>query len=418
MVRETAEFAGLQGGHLQPVNTPRFDQVQAAQATARDVVGAIAKVVGLSPVVLHEPSFHGNEWQYVKECLDSTFVSSVGKFVDRFEAELATYTGARHAVAVVNGTAALHIALKLAGVRPGDEVLTPTLTFVATPNAVCYCGATPHFVDSDEANLGMSPLALRERLQSIGELNQGVCVNRITGRRISAMVPMHTFGHPADLDGLLRVAHDFRLTLIEDAAESLGSFYHGRHTGTFGAMGTLSFNGNKTITTGGGGAILTNDKGLARQAKHITTTAKLPHRWAYEHDEIGYNYRMPNLNAALGCAQLEQMPEFLSAKRKLFGIYDAAFADIPGMSVLDEPFGSRSNFWLQTLRLDEGDTHLRDAILSATNDAGYMTRPVWSLMHKLQHFRDCPRAPLSVAESLVRRLINIPSSAALTASAV
>ena len=397
------------------MNTLHSASYVGVQATVQRVVAAIARAIGDAPAALHEPRFTGNEWQYVKECLDSTFVSSVGKFVDRFESEIAAYTGARHAVAVVNGTAALHIALKLAGVQPGDEALVPALTFVATANAVSYCGATPHFVDCDEANLGMSPLALREHLQSIAELRQGACVNRVTGRRICAVVPMHTFGHPVNLDGLLGVAHDFKLTLIEDAAESLGSLYQGRHTGTFGAMGTLSFNGNKTITTGGGGAIITNDEGLARRAKHITTTAKLPHRWAYEHDEIGYNYRMPNLNAALGCAQLEQMPEFLSAKRRLFGAYTAAFAEIPGMNLVGEPAGSASNFWLQTLRLDEADTHLRDAILSATNDAGYMTRPVWSLMHKLQHFRDCPSAPVPVAESLERRLINIPSSVTLAA---
>jgi aminotransferase in exopolysaccharide biosynthesis len=386
-----------------------------AQATAQQVVVAIAQTIGDAPAALHEPRFSGNEWEYVKECLDSTFVSSVGKFVNRFESEIAAYTGARHAVAVVNGTAALHIALKLAGLQPGDEALVPALNFVATANAVSYCGAMPHFVDCDEVDLGMSPLALREHLRSIAELRQGVCVNRATGRRICVVVPMHTFGHPVDLDGLLGVAHDFKLTLIEDAAESLGSFYQGRHTGTFGAMGALSFNGNKTITTGGGGAIITDDDGLALRAKHITTTAKLPHRWTYEHDEIGYNYRLPNLNAALGCAQLEQMPEFLSAKRRLFSAYTAAFAEIPGMNLVGEPGRSASNFWLQTLRLDEADTNLRDAILSATNDAGYMTRPVWSLMHKLQHFRDCPSASVPVAESLERRLINIPSSAILAA---
>lgn len=387
------------------------------QATVQRVVSAIASVIGNTPAALHEPQFIGREWQYVKECLDSTFVSSVGKFVDRFESEIAAYTGSRYAVAVVNGTAALHIALKLAGVKAEDEVLVPTLTFVATANAVCYCGATPHFVDCEEVNFGISALALREYLQFICEFRQGVCVNRLTGRRISVMVPMHTFGHPADLDGLLGVAHDFRMALIEDAAESLGSLYQGRHTGTFGAMGILSFNGNKIITTGGGGAILTNDEGLARRAKHITTTAKLPHRWAYEHDEIGYNYRMPNLNAALGCAQLEQLPEFLSEKRHLFSSYAEAFADIPGMIIVGEPAGSASNFWLQTLCLDKADTYLRDAILSATNDAGYMTRPVWTLMHKLNHFENCPSAMVSVAESLERRLINIPSSATLTARA-
>lgn len=405
----------IQGRHLQFVNTPRVIRDSAVQAKAQEVLAAIKFVVGTAPAMLHEPRFAGNEWSYVKECLDSTFVSSVGKFVDRFEAELAAYTGARHAVAVVNGTAALHIALKLAGVSPGEEVLVPALTFVATANAVSYCGAVPHFVECETSTLGMSPSALRRHLASVAELRQGVCVNRLTGRIIRALVPMHTFGHPVDLDGLLAVAHDFNLTLIEDAAESLGSTYHGRHTGTFGAMGTLSFNGNKTITTGGGGAILTNDEGLARRAKHLTTTAKLPHRWAYEHDEVGYNYRMPNLNAALGCAQLEQMPDFIAAKRELFAAYCNAFANVEGIRVVGEPSGCRSNFWLQTLMLDVDnvDSGLRDTILAVTNDAGYMTRPAWSLMHRLLHFRDCPRPPLPVAEALERRLLNVPSSATL-----
>lgn len=387
------------------------------QATAQRVVAAIARAIGDAPAALHEPRFTGNEWHYVKECLDSTFVSSVGKFVDRFESEIAAYTGARHAVAVVNGTAALHIALKLAGVQPGDEVLTPALTFVATANAVSYCGATPHFVDCDEANLGMSPLALREHLQTVGELSRDVCVNRFTGRRIKAMVPMHVFGHPADLDGLMGVAHDFGLTLIEDAAESLGSFYHGRHTGTFGAMGTLSFNGNKTITTGGGGAIVTNDETLARRAKHITTTAKLPHRWAYEHDEIGYNYRMPNLNAALGCAQLEQMAAFLAVKRALFVAYRQAFEGLSEMRMVAEPDGCFSNYWLQTLKLDKGDQVLRDAILSEANDAGFMSRPIWVPMHRLRPYAASPRAQLPVTESLEHRLINLPSSVNLVRGA-
>lgn len=397
------------------MNSDYFNSNLNREETAKLVVSAIQRVIGDLPAGLHEPRFAGNEWHYVKECLDTTFVSSVGKFVDRFESEVAAYTGARHVVALVNGTAALHIALRLAGVQPGDEVLTPALSFVATANAVSYCGATPHFVDCDESNLGMCPVAVRDHLRSIGELRQGVCVNRITGRRISAMVPMHTFGHPADMNGLLSVAHDFSLQLIEDAAESLGSKYHGCHTGTFGVMGTLSFNGNKTITTGGGGAILTNDEELARRAKHITTTAKLPHRWAYEHDEIGYNYRMPNINAALGCAQLEQIQVFLQAKRSLFSSYAEAFSNIPCMSLVNEPDGCSSNFWLQTLRLEEADASLRETILMTANDAGYSARPVWSLMHNLKHFEDCPRSPLPLAESLECRLINIPSSVTLAA---
>jgi perosamine synthetase len=383
-------------------------------ALSQQVVQAIASVVGPSPAVLHEPRFQGNEWRYVKECLDSTFVSSVGKFVDRFEADLARYTGARHAIAVVNGTAALHVALQLSGVRSGDEVLVPALTFVATANAVKYCGATPHFVDSEKSTLGMAAGPLREYLGRVTEQRAGQCINRVTGRPVRSMVPMHTFGHPVDLDGLLALARDFNIVLVEDAAESLGSLYHGQHTGTFGTLGTLSFNGNKTITTGGGGAILTNDSMLARQAKHITTTAKLPHRWAFEHDEIAYNYRLPNLNAALGCAQLEQLPDFIASKRSLYQAYRNAFQDVAGVSLFAEPEGCHSNYWLQTLVFRDVDTGLRDAVLSATNDAGYMTRPVWTPMHRLQQYSDCPRAPLIMVEELERQLVNIPSSAGLS----
>jgi aminotransferase in exopolysaccharide biosynthesis len=379
----------------------------------QQVVSAIRAVVGAGPVALHEPSFTGNEWLYLKECLDSTFVSSVGKFVDRFEADLAAFTGARHVVAVVNGTAALHIALKLAGVKAGDEVLIPALTFVATANAVTYCGATPHFVDSEVCTLGVDAAKLRDYLDSHTEQRSGQCVNRATGRVIRALVPMHTFGHPADLDGLLAVAHDFNISLVEDAAESLGSSYHGRHTGTFGLLGTLSFNGNKTITTGGGGAILTNDAELARHAKHLTTTAKLKHAWDFRHDEVGYNYRLPNINAALGCAQLEQLPDFLKAKRELFECYQTAFSHVGQMRVIAEPPECHSNYWLQTLLLEESVAGERNAILAATNDAGLMTRPTWSLMHRLPPFLHCPAMSLPVAESLERKLINLPSSSFL-----
>jgi aminotransferase in exopolysaccharide biosynthesis len=357
--------------------------------------------------------FKGEEWAYLKECLDTTFVSSVGRFVDRFEADLAEYTGARHAVAVVNGTAALHVALMLAGVEQGDEVLVPTLTFVATANAVRYCGATPHFVDSDARTLGMCPIALRDWLKSTSEQRSGTCVNRSTGRPIRALLPMHTFGHPCDVDGLLAVSREFGIALVEDAAESIGSYYQSRHTGTFGLLGTLSFNGNKTITTGGGGAVITNDSDLARRAKHLTTTAKVPHRWEYVHDEVGFNYRLPNINAALGCAQLEQLPGFLASKRRLFEKYEHAFRDLPGVRLMGEPAGCRSNYWLQALLLDESVSTQRDAVLAQTNAAGVMTRPAWGLMHRLVPYRACPRAPTPVAESLEQRIINIPSSAGL-----
>lgn len=385
--------------------------VVANQTTlARQIVEAVRSVVGPGPVALHEPRFAGNELTYLEECLESTYVSSVGAFVDRFEAELAAYTGAKHAVVVVNGTAALHVALRLAGVQSGDEVLVPALTFVATANAVAYCGAMPHFVDVEEATLGLAPQVLREYLQSIAENRAGQCVNRATGRVIRALVPMHAFGHPVDIEGVLAVARDFHLVLVEDAAESLGSCVRGRHTGTFGLMGTLSFNGNKTLTTGGGGAILTDDTELAKRAKHLTTTARVPHRWEYRHDEIGYNYRLPNINAALGCAQLEHLPDYLAAKRRILRRYQIAFAEVPQARIVSEPEGCTSNYWLQTLLLDESVAHQRDAILTATNDAGLMTRPAWTLMHRLAPYQGCPRMDMPVAESLERRLICLPSS--------
>lgn len=412
MVHAARQFAWLQSGYLQSVNA-----VNTMTPLAEQVVNAIRSVVGAGPVALHELSFTGNEWLYLKECLDSTFVSSVGKFVDRFEADLAAFTGAKHAVAVVNGTAALHIALKLAGVQPGDEVLVPALTFVATANAVTYCGATPHFIDSEARTLGVDAAKLRDYLAEHTEQRSGHCVNPATGGVIRALVPMHTFGHPVDLDGLLAVAQDFNIALVKDAAESLGSYYRGEHTGTFGLMGTLSFNGNKTITTGGGGAILTDDADMARHAKHLTTTAKLPHVWDFRHDEIGYNYRLPNLNAALGCAQLEQLPAMLAAKRVLFQRYQAAFALVAGIKLMTEPEQCHSNYWLQTVALDPEYADQRNALLQATNDAGFMTRPVWALMHQLTPFKDCPRMDLAGAQSLSQRLINIPSSSGLVPAA-
>ncbi len=388
-------------------------QKQDSKTLTNAVVGAIRDVVGPGKVALHEPSFEGNEWLYLKECLDSTFVSSVGKFVDRFEDELATYTGAKYAISVVNGTAALQIALKLAGVQANDEVLVPALTFVATVNAVTYCNAIPHFVDSDEGTLGIDTSKLRDYLQRNTSQHSGQCVNNLSGRVIRALVPMHTFGHPSDIDGLLSIANDFNIILVEDAAESLGSFYHGQHTGTFGLFGTLSFNGNKTITTGGGGAILTNNEALARHAKHLTTTAKIPHAWEFRHDEIGYNYRMPNINAALGCAQLEKLSDKLASKRELFKRYQSAFAQVEGVSLLSEPKNSQSNYWLQTLILDGSESESRDLILESTNDAGILTRPAWVLMNELEPFKGFPSMDLSTSKSLVERIINIPSSPGL-----
>jgi perosamine synthetase len=375
-----------------------------------NITAAIQSVVGTTPVALHEPNFDGNESLYLQQCLDSTYVSSVGKFVDQFEADLASYTGAKYAVSLASGTAALHIALKLAGVQAGNEVLLPALSFVATANAISYCGAIPHFVDSEERTLGIDASKLREYLLGNTSQASGKCINKNTGRIISALVPMHTFGHPSDLENLLSVAQDFNITLVEDAAESLGSFYNGQHTGTFGLLGTLSFNGNKTVTTGGGGAILTNSFDLARHAKHLTTTAKLPHAWEFRHDEIGYNYRMPNLNAALGCAQLERLPSKLEAKRDLFDRYRSAFADVAGVQLFVEPDNCQSNYWLQTVLLDENQSENRDLVLEFTNAAGIMTRPVWVLLNELRPFNESPCSDLTTAQSLSRRIINIPSS--------
>ena len=374
------------------------------------IIAALRSALGEGNFALHEPRFEGNEQRYVQQCVASTYVSSVGAYVERFEEELADYTGVRRAVAVVNGTAALQVALQLAGVKANDEVIVPALTFVATANAVHYLGAIPHFADSAETTLGLDPRALHDWLKSIAEPAGDGYRNRQTGRRLRALVPMHTFGHPCDLEGLLAIAHDYRLSLVEDAAESLGSHYQGQHTGTFGLLGTLSFNGNKIITTGGGGAILTNDERLADHAKHLTITAKLPHRWDYVHDEVGYNFRMPNLNAALGCAQLEQLPKFLASKRRLFERYRATFAGIDQVRLMQEPPGCESNYWLQTLILSDDMADQRDAVLQATNDADWMTRPAWRPMHQLASYRDCPRAPLPVAESLERRIVNLPSN--------
>ncbi len=314
---------------------------------------------------------------------------------------------------MVNGTAALYLCLRLAGIGRDDEVLVPALTFVATANAVCYCGAVPHFIDSAPDTLGADPAKLDAYLAKITDQKDGCCRNRITGRPIRAVITVHTFGHPADLDPLLEVCKKYQLELIEDAAESLGSYYKGVHTGNSGKLSSLSFNGNKIVTTGGGGAVLTNDEELAELAKHISTTAKQPHRWAFLHDCVGYNFRMPNINAALGCAQLEQLDGFIRKKRALAEKYRQAFADVPGIAFFREPSCAKSNYWLNALLLDRKDTDLRDRILSETNRQGILTRPAWTLMSELPMFQDCPHMDLSEAESLEQRIINVPSSARL-----
>ncbi|SDI30595.1 LegC family aminotransferase [Alteribacillus bidgolensis] len=364
-------------------------------------------------IPLHEPSLTGKEWQYVKDCLDKGWVSSVGEYVNLFEKKLAQYTGARHAIAVVNGTAALHLGLKIVGVEYGDEVLLPALTFVATANAVHYCGAVPHFIDSDMDTLGIDPKKLDDYLKEITVQKNGCSYNKKTMRPIKALIAVHTFGHPADLDSIHTVCNKYHLDLIEDAAEALGSYYKQKHTGNWGKLSVLSFNGNKIITTGGGGAILTNDTGVAEIAKHVSTTAKIRHRWEFIHDQIGYNYRLPNINAALGCAQIEQIDQFINKKRSLAEKYRQLFKNVTGITFFREPAYARSNYWLNTLILDEKYTASRDSLLEATHEQGILTRPVWTLMNKLDMFQNCPHMDLSIAESLEQRMINIPSSSKL-----
>jgi aminotransferase in exopolysaccharide biosynthesis len=361
-------------------------------------------------IALHEPRFIGNEKAYLNDCIDSTFVSSVGKYVDRFEKEFAKIVGVKYAVATVNGTAALHIALLLAGVQRDDEVLTQPLTFVATCNAISYIGAKPVFVDVDLDTMGLSPKSLQEFLESNCEIIQNRCINKTTGKIIKACVPMHTFGHPCKIDEIKQICDEWHIALVEDAAESLGSYYKNKHTGTFGCVGAFSFNGNKIITSGGGGVIVTDDEALAKRAKHITTTAKVPHKWEYVHDEIGYNYRLPNLNAALLCAQLEQLQGFLENKRALASEYKKFF-EFQNIKFIEEPQESQSNYWLHAILLD--DLNQRNAFLDYTNSNGVMTRPIWALMNKLEMFKECQCDELVNARFLEEHVVNIPSSVRL-----
>ncbi|MEE4016077.1 LegC family aminotransferase [Roseibium sp. FZY0029] len=362
-------------------------------------------------VPLHEPRFSGNEWVYVKECLNTGWVSSVGSYVDLFEEKVAEAFGVKKAICMVNGTAALHIALLMAGVAENDEVIVPALTFVASANAITYCRAIPHFVDSELATLGLDPDALDSWLDEVAEFRENETFNRRTGRRIAAIVPMHTFGHPVRMSRLLEVAAKWSIPVVEDAAESIGSRLNGNLLGGLGLVGATSFNGNKTITTGGGGALLTNDIDLANKAKHIATTAKKPHKWRFYHDRLGFNYRLPNINAALGCAQLEQVSEVIAAKRHLALAYEAAFKDIEGLRFVVEPEHSQSNYWLNAVILD--DPSARDPFLEVTNEQGFGTRPCWMLMNELPMYRNCPSSPLSISQSISSRLVNIPSSAYL-----
>lgn len=362
-------------------------------------------------IPLHEPRFIGNEKKYLIDCVDSTFVSSVGKYVDDFEKQMAAYTGAKYAVACVNGTAALHMAMIVAGVKQNDIVITQPLSFIATCNAIAYIGASHLFVDVDMDTMGLSPEKLKSYLlENAIKKTDGFTYHKTTGQKISACIPMHTFGHSCRIDELATICKEYTISLIEDAAESIGSFYKGKHTGTFGLLGTFSFNGNKTITCGGGGAIVTDDITLAKKAKYLTTQAKVPHRWEFVHDEIGYNYRMPNINAALMVAQLESLNYFLENKRQLANSYKEFFKGTE-LQFVEEPSGSRSNYWLNAILLS--DRNKRDEFLHYTNDNGIMTRPVWRLMNKLVMFKDAMHGDLSNSQMLEDRLVNIPSSVRL-----
>ena len=361
-------------------------------------------------IPLHQPVFVGNERKYINECINSTFVSSVGRYVSEFENKFADFVGSRHAIATVNGTAALHIALMLANVNLEDEVITQPLTFIATCNAISYCGAKPVFVDVDKETLGMSPQSLNNFLDRNCKIINNQCVNKLSGKTIKVCLPMHTFGHPCKIEEIKQICDDWNIKLVEDAAESVGSYFKSKHTGTFGLIGTFSFNGNKIITTGGGGMLVTDDDAIAKKAKHITTTAKIPHLYKYIHDMTGYNYRMPNINAALGLAQLENIDLFLKVKRELAELYKNFFREI-NIPFISEPVDSLSNYWLNAIILKNKDE--RDEFLKFSISNKVMTRPAWELMNRLEMFSDSNCAELENASWLADRLVNLPSSAIL-----
>lgn len=378
----------------------------------KKIIDFIHELYGTQEFIpLSVPKFIGNEKKYLEECIDTTFVSSVGKFVDRFEEDMARYTGAKKAVVCVSGTNALHIAMILVGVERDDEVLTQALTFIATCNAISYIGAHPVFIDVDKETMGLSAKAVKEWLSNNSEQKNGQCYNKKTGRRIKACVPMHTFGHPVVIDELAETCAEYHIELVEDAAESIGSLYKGKHTGTYGKIGCLSFNGNKTITTGGGGMMLFNDEELGKYAKHITTQAKVPHRWEFKHDHIGYNYRMPNINAALGCAQLENLDKYIADKRNTAQQYIDFFKGIDGINFFKEPENCFSNYWLNVVILK--DRNAQQEFLQYTNDHGVMTRPIWELMNRLPMFENCENDGLKNTIWFADRVVNIPSSVRL-----
>jgi perosamine synthetase len=380
-----------------------------------EIPRAIRTVVGPGEIGLHDPCIGGRESQLLNECLDSGMVSSVGAFVSLLERNLEDFTGATHAVVTSSGTAALQLALLAVGVTPGDEVITTPLSFVATANAIAHCGARPHFVDIETDTFGIDPQALTRQLDSVGRSNQGVLINGVTGNPIRALLAVHVFGNPCNVEQLKEVALRFKLPLVEDAAESLGSWAGSSHTGTIGRVGTFSFNGNKVVTTGGGGAVVTHSDELAAFVRHLSTTAKVPHPWAYHHDQVGFNYRMPNVNAALGVAQMEQLPNFLDAKRRLHGRYEHAFEGMTGIRLLSETANSRSNYWLNTLRLQDGLEGRRDELLNVLNSQGISSRPAWELLSDLPAFAGCPTGDVHTAQAEAPRLLSLPSGPRLGA---
>jgi len=381
--------------------------------SANLVVESIQKVIGKGPHQLHEPLFFGKEMNYLKNTIKQNLVSSTGEYVNKFEKKIKEYTKAKFAIAVVNGTQAIYISLKACGVKKDEEVLVPALTFVGTVNAISYLGAKPHFVDSQIKNFGINCLKLENYLNKISKLRGNKCINKLTGKVIKAIIPVHVFGHPCNIQDIIKIAKKFNLVVVEDAAEALGSFYKKKHLGTFGDTGCISFNGNKIITTGGGGMIVTNKKILAKKIKHLTTTAKLKHKWEYIHDEIGYNFRMPNLNAALGLAQIEKIHTFLKAKRILFKRYLRVFNKIKGISLYKEPKNANSNYWLQTLILNGNNVNLKNKILKESHKKLIYARPVWRLISELKPYKKKQKMNLSGAKEIYNKIINLPSSQSL-----
>ena len=375
------------------------------------IINIIKKILGEGHHFLHEPYFCGNEWKYVKKTLDDNYVSSIGSFVNKFEDQIKKFTKSKYAISVVNGTEALHLGLVACGVKKNDEVFVPTITFAGTANAIIYSGAIPHFVDSELETFGIDPIKLEKYLKKISIKKGKFYFNKKTNRRISAIIPVHVFGNICQIDKILKIAKKYNLIVIEDAAEALGSFFHNKHAGTFGTVGCFSFNGNKILTTGGGGAIITNNKLLAKKIKHLSTTAKINDPWEYIHDTIGYNFRMPNLNAALGYAQFENLKKFIHSKRKLFNIYEKEFKLVRDVKIVKEKKFSKSNYWLTTIFIKNLSIKKRNQILKSAHKNNFFLRPVWKPLHTLKHFKKMPKMHIDAATKIYKSCINLPSSA-------